>query len=484
MAYRGSRLNDTGLAINTEIGSRYDNVRKVADSIEEVSTVADKIDSVIGIQTSLPNIDKVAESIDGVNIVADNVDKVPELEVVTSELRDAYEEFDGVVDEIKNDKNETKNYLDETRAVAEQIHEITAEAVSSDVTSAVFDLSTGSIKLEVERGSQIFRIASSGKVGQTMTYGRYLFDKEPYINDAVFSINDLVGVVVNVYQDTISVNWYSELKGELGYSVYHTHIYVGENEEYLALDMIEVPTGIEPRIGDTVFSPTGIIFRIEAINEIDDMASIKAITNLIGPKGEDGKSITSVVTKYNNGSRTTTVTIYGDYYNAPQSFTVKDGTGGDMYKSEYDNPLGTGVVNKAREADHSLEADYSLESDHALEADKLTTPIILSVNGDATGSELFDGSGDVGIEIELVDTGVIADTYTKVTVDNKGRITEGFKPTTLAEYGIIDAAPIETGMPSGGSLGEVLAKVDGTDYVVDWIDMDKSLGAKVQEVLN
>ena len=40
---------------------------------------------------------------------------------------------------------------------------------------------------------------------------------------------------------------------------------------------------------------------------------------------------------------------------------------------------------------------------------------------------------------ELPDTGVAAGTYTRVTVDTKGRVTAGESPTTLAGYGITDA---------------------------------------------
>lgn len=40
---------------------------------------------------------------------------------------------------------------------------------------------------------------------------------------------------------------------------------------------------------------------------------------------------------------------------------------------------------------------------------------------------------------ELPDTGVLAGTYTRVTVDTKGRVTAGESPTTLEGYGITDA---------------------------------------------
>lgn len=98
-------------------------------------------------------------------------------------------------------------------------------------------------------------------------------------------------------------------------------------------------------------------------------------------------------------------------------------------------------------------------------ADKLTVPRNIAISGDGTGSTTFDGSQDVTISLALSDTAVTAGTYTKVTVDSKGRVTKGEniaisdvtglqdkitsiessvsnkadKATSLAGYGITDA---------------------------------------------
>lgn len=58
-------------------------------------------------------------------------------------------------------------------------------------------------------------------------------------------------------------------------------------------------------------------------------------------------------------------------------------------------------------------------------ADRLTTAREISATGDATGSVNFDGSKDVEIALALANSGVTAGTYTKVTVDAKGRVTTG-----------------------------------------------------------
>ena len=67
-----------------------------------------------------------------------------------------------------------------------------------------------------------------------------------------------------------------------------------------------------------------------------------------------------------------------------------------------------------------------------------------SITGDVVATpEAFNGSDNVVLTSELSTTGVTAGTYTKVTVDAKGRITLGENPDTLAGYGIIDGATID-----------------------------------------
>lgn len=58
-------------------------------------------------------------------------------------------------------------------------------------------------------------------------------------------------------------------------------------------------------------------------------------------------------------------------------------------------------------------------------ADKLTVARTITATGDATGSVAFDGSQNVEMALELANSGITAGTYTKVTVDAKGRVTTG-----------------------------------------------------------
>ncbi|MDP3815484.1 hypothetical protein [Pseudomonas sp.] len=106
-----------------------------------------------------------------------------------------------------------------------------------------------------------------------------------------------------------------------------------------------------------------------------------------------------------------------------------------------------------------------------LKATKLATARTLSITGAASGSASFDGSANAAIAVTLTDSGAVAGTYPKVTINAKGIVTAGAalvatdipgldwskinsgKPTTLGGYGITDAAPIAspifTGVPAG-----------------------------------
>lgn len=77
---------------------------------------------------------------------------------------------------------------------------------------------------------------------------------------------------------------------------------------------------------------------------------------------------------------------------------------------------------------------------NAATATKLQTARTISLSGDVTGSASFDGSANASISATLANSGVTAGTYRQVTVDAKGRVTAGSNPTTLAGYGITDAA--------------------------------------------
>ena len=95
---------------------------------------------------------------------------------------------------------------------------------------------------------------------------------------------------------------------------------------------------------------------------------------------------------------------------------------------------------------------------NASTATALKTTRNFAVTGDVLVSNTgFDGTADVSLAASLSETGVVAGAYTKVTVDAKGRITLGENPTTVAGYGIVDAATITF---VNTQIADLQAKID------------------------
>lgn len=88
----------------------------------------------------------------------------------------------------------------------------------------------------------------------------------------------------------------------------------------------------------------------------------------------------------------------------------------------------TATANKILKLDANAKLPASITGNadgNASTATKLQTARNISLSGDITGSASFDGSADASITTALSNTGVTAGTYTKLTVDSKGRATAG-----------------------------------------------------------
>jgi len=84
-------------------------------------------------------------------------------------------------------------------------------------------------------------------------------------------------------------------------------------------------------------------------------------------------------------------------------------------------------------------------------ATKLATTRSISITGDATWTTNFDGTGNVTGALTLANSGVSAGTYTKITVDSKGRATSG---TSLSSSDVTTAlgyTPWHSGNDGAGS---------------------------------
>jgi len=85
--------------------------------------------------------------------------------------------------------------------------------------------------------------------------------------------------------------------------------------------------------------------------------------------------------------------------------------------------------------------EISAQLSNSESATILATARSISATGDATWSVLFNGSSDVTADIILANTGVVAGTYPKVTVDAKGRVTGG-AALAVADIPMLDCTTV------------------------------------------
>jgi hypothetical protein len=101
-------------------------------------------------------------------------------------------------------------------------------------------------------------------------------------------------------------------------------------------------------------------------------------------------------------------------------------------------------------------------SGNATTATTWATGRTIALTGDVTGTSVaFDGSANLSFAATLANSGVTASTYRSVTVDVKGRVTEGTNPTTLAGYGITDAVPSSRALTIAGTTNQVTVSLAG-----------------------
>ena len=98
-------------------------------------------------------------------------------------------------------------------------------------------------------------------------------------------------------------------------------------------------------------------------------------------------------------------------------------------------------------------------------ANKLSTARKIELSGDVTGSTTFDGSSNKTIAVILANSGVTAGTYTKLTVDEKGRITSATQ-LTAADIPNLNLAKItDAGTAASKNTGTSAGQIPvlGTD---------------------
>lgn len=235
------------------------------------------------------------------------------------------------------------------------------------------------------------------------------------------------------------------------------------------------------------------------------------------PKAEQGYVNAAIVADTANAT-TGTLTAGSKTFNGSADVTVTADDLGALtaVPSEYvkNTDYGTaetgGVVKSTAKgtdtvtigADGTMTIGKASEAVAADTATTLATGRTISVAGDATGtSPVFDGSANVTIPLVLANSGVVAGTFTKVTVDAKGRVTEGVANLTTADIPELTLSKIsdagtaaakdfgtaEGNVPvlgAGGKLSEaVIPAIAITDtFVVDSQAAMLALGAQQGDV--
>ncbi|WP_313636728.1 hypothetical protein, partial [Paenibacillus sp.] len=106
---------------------------------------------------------------------------------------------------------------------------------------------------------------------------------------------------------------------------------------------------------------------------------------------------------------------------------------------------------------------------NATTADKLKTARTISLAGDASGSANFDGSANAPITVVLANSGATAGTYTKLTIDAKGRVTSATQ-ITAADIPTLTLAKIsDAGTAASKNTGTAAGNVPvlGSDGKLD-----------------
>ena len=161
---------------------------------------------------------------------------------------------------------------------------------------------------------------------------------------------------------------------------------------------------------------------------------------------------------------------------------LKIGDGVTAWNSlRYERPLETesNTANTLvkRDADGNFEAGAITASlvGNSATATRLANARNIALGGDMSGSGTFDGSSNLTITAELnyvptlphYDSNDLAatGTYSQVTIDSRGRITQASNPTTLSAYGIADAQPLDTDLTSLAAIttfGLLSRQAEGT----------------------
>jgi hypothetical protein len=100
-----------------------------------------------------------------------------------------------------------------------------------------------------------------------------------------------------------------------------------------------------------------------------------------------------------------------------------------------------------------------INPDNVPSATKLQTARTISLSGDASGAASFDGAANSQITVVLANSGVAAGTYTKLTVDAKGRVTSAGQQTAAEIPALTLSKITDAGTAAGKNTGTAAGNI-------------------------
>lgn len=420
MASRTPSLNDrSDIAVSREIDSKYDDVKKVADSIDEVVLVANNL-------TLLNEVNDARTELLGLLDVLGMKEEILALYGISDELVVLATDID-VLNSLYADKAKFDSLFAD-KAVLDSLYADKESLDALYANKAQFDIVIANLADIVVVGENISSVVNvAGSIANVNTLVPNLGNVD-LVADNMLDVN---GVAENVYSVGVVARNISDINTIVTDVVPNMAevLLVDERSAQVAQNTVDV-TNMKEAVYNTFYD-----FHVRYL----------------------GSYVTDPETSYWGDPLIDGAMYFNTSMNALKVYDLGEDvwiTVPQMYLSGLRDVELTSVNNQDILVWDGVNwVNRALADTSVLSATKLTTGRNISITGDMTWDVDFDGSTDVTAVGVLKDSGVTAGEYKSVVVDSKGIVTAGSNPTTLGGFGIVDAytkTEVETSLPKIG----------------------------------